>query len=448
MNEKKPLIVLVGKPNVGKSTLFNTLIGRAEAIVGEEYGLTRDYQKVICFIEGTSFFLIDTAGLIEDKNIYGKELLRFTSEQINLADILLFVLDSSKDITKDDIYCSQVLRKTGKKVILLENKAELRSASNFGNQGYSLGHGIPLQITAKNKNGIHNLTNEIKKCIKTNTIKTSDNDLNNEAHIRISIAGRPNTGKSTLFNMIYNNQRVITGEVSGTTRDSIISEIEYKKKRITIIDTAGIKKRGKIDNSIDKAATYYSRKEIRYSNIVILVFDATTPFSNQDLNIANYIIKEGRAIMLIINKWDLVENKSKIKKDILDSLDKRLFDVKGVNCLFLSALNKEYKEDILENILRVYEVWNKKINTSALNNWLRKDFLDRRSEDFRGALKIKYITQTKIRPPTFSIFCNNKAKLNNTVKRKLENKIRKKFGLFGIPLRFNLLSSKNPFNKK
>ena len=152
MNEKKPLIVLVGKPNVGKSTLFNTLIGRAEAIVGEEYGLTRDYQKVICFIEGTSFFLIDTAGLIEDKNIYGKELLRFTSEQINLADILLFVLDSSKDITKDDIYCSQVLRKTGKKVILLENKAELRSASNFGNQGYSLGHGIPLQITAKNKN--------------------------------------------------------------------------------------------------------------------------------------------------------------------------------------------------------------------------------------------------------------------------------------------------------
>ena len=444
---KIPSIIIVGKPNVGKSTLFNTLLKSKEAIVGEEYGLTRDYQKLICKIDEIKFFLIDTAGLSEDKNIYREKLLKFTKEQINQADIVFFLVDSSQNLTNDDLYCSKVLRKIGKKIILLENKAELKSSSNFGNQGFSLGHGIPIKITAKNRRCSEVIKNEIKKNI---NFIDEEIDLNKQKKnfIRICLAGRPNTGKSTLFNLINERERVITGEQSGTTRDSVITEIIYKQNKINIIDTAGIKKNRKIDTITDKSATYYSRKEIRYANIVILVFDATMPFSNQDLTITNYIIKEGRSILLIFNKWDLVSNKEKIKKNILDSINVRLFDIKGVNCLFLSALEKKNKNQILDGILNVNKVWNTKINTSLLNNWLRNEFIDISKNDYRGSLKIKYISQIKIRPPSFLIFCNNKRKISNTFKRNFENKLRNKFHLFGTPLRFIFSNSKNPFAKK
>ena len=172
-----------------------------------------------------------------------------------------------------------------------------------------------------------------------------------------------------------------------------------------MILTAGIKKRGKLGTPIDKAATYYSRKEIRYSNIVLLIFDVTMPFSNQDLSIASYIIKEGRSLLLIFNKWDLIINKSKVKKEILENIDRRLFDVKGVNCLFVSALDSNYKNNILESIIDTYKIWNKRISTSVLNNWLRKEFLENGSNEYKGALKLKYLQQPKSRPPTFSVFC-------------------------------------------
>lgn len=445
---KKPVIVLVGKPNVGKSTLFNSLLGRSEAIVGEEFGLTRDYQKVVCTLDEVSFYLVDTAGITNKQNTYSNQLSEFTKQQINSADVLLFLIDSSKDLNSDDIYCSKMLRKSGKKIILLQNKTELKESNSFGNQGYALGHGIPLSITAKNKKSIYELKNEIKRHIKYEKAeKILDFPDNKKSNIRISISGRPNTGKSTLFNLINEKQRVVTGEKIGTTRDSVITEVYYKKTKLSIIDTAGMKKKGKIDNDVDKAASYYSRKEIRYANLVILVFDATMPFSNQDMNITNYIIEEGRSLILIFNKWDLIKNKNQVKREILSNIDKRLFDVKGVKCLFLSALDKNYKAEILDNIIEVNEIWNRKINTSELNNWLRKEYLDSKVEDYRGSPKIKYITQAKIRPPTFSIFCNNKNKINNTSRRNLENRIRKRFGFPGIPIRLNFFSSKNPYEK-
>ena len=446
LNEKN-LIVLVGKPNVGKSTLFNTLIGSREAIVGEEYGLTRDYQRLTCKIDGVTFLLVDTAGITQDKNLYSDKLSKFTQEQISSADIILFLVDSSKDLTKDDIYCSNVLRKTGKKILLLENKKELKSSKSFGSQGFELGHGHPIEITAKNKKSLEKLINEIKSHIKSSKDTSSKNERDIQNRIRITIAGRPNTGKSTLFNMINQQDRVITGKTAGTTRDSVITYILYKKNKICMADTAGIKKRGKLGTPIDKASTYYSRKEIRYSNIVLLIFDATMPFSNQDLSIASYIIKEGRSLLLIFNKWDLIINKSKVKKAILENIDRRLFDVKGVNCLFVSALDSSYKDNVLDAIIGTYKIWNKRISTSVLNNWLRKEFLENSINEYKGALKVKYLQQPKSRPPTFSVFCNNKKKINNTFRRSLENKLRKKFGFYGVPIRFNFLSSKNPYTK-
>ena len=208
-----------------------------------------------------------------------------------------------------------------------------------------------------------------------------------------------------------------------------------------------MKKKGKLGTAIDKASTYYSRKEIRYSNIVILIFDATMPFSNQDLSIAHYVIKEGRSLLLIFNKWDLIKNKSKVKKEILENIDTRLFDIKGVNCLFISALDSSYKNSILDCIIKTNKIWNKRISTSILNNWLRNEFLETHSNEYKGSLKIKYLQQPKSRPPTFSVYCNNKKKINNTFRRSLENKLRKKFSFYGVPIRFNFLSSKNPYTK-
>ncbi len=441
-------IVIVGRPNVGKSTLFNTLLGKKEAITGDEFGLTRDYQTIKCEINDLEFNLIDTAGFNSKKDQLNIKLNEQIKRQIALAEIVFFVVDSSNNLTSEDKECWNVLRKSGKEIILLANKSELKRASDFLYQLNEFGSEY-IEITALNKNSLNALYQVLKYKLKNKKkIPENPKEVDNYKNIRISIVGQPNVGKSSLYNLIYGSDRVVTAPLSGTTRDSILSITNYKEYSFEIIDTAGLRRKKKISEDLEKASAYYSRKEIRYANCVILVVDVQKSISSQDIFLSNYIIKEGRSILLIFNKWDLIKNKEKKEKEILMKLENIFFDAKGVNALFLSSLETANREKILDKIIELYIKWNRKITTSDLNKWFVNIWKNSTNQNFAGALKFKYISQNKTRPPTFLIYHNKNSKVPKNTKRYIVNKIRDNYSLEGIPIRVNLLSSKNPYIKK
>tara|TARA_B100000029_G_scaffold264325_1_gene260522 strand:+ start:856 stop:2235 length:1380 start_codon:yes stop_codon:yes gene_type:complete len=449
-----PKVILVGKSNVGKSTLFNTIIGKKEAIVGKQEGLTRDFQKVKYKIGNSQIVLMDTAGLRMEKKKINKLSYQYTLEKIKASDLIFFLIDGSNELTNEDYNCADYLRKYKKKVVLLANKIELKQSKNFKNLGYELGFGKPVGITGKSKSSqlvINNIINNFfgdnffdKKIISNITVEQV------KKKISLSISGKPNTGKSTIFNNIYGSNRVIVSSEAGTTRDSVKEEIDYKNNLFDLIDTAGVKRKTRAyKNDLDRSSNYFSRKEIRYANIVLLVFDANLPFTNLELSLAKYIVNEGRAILLVFNKWDLVKEKVKVKTEILSKINSYFFDIKDVPAIFISALNKSCKNLILDHIQSIYFKWNKKIKTSELNQWLHSEFIDMNSNQSKAFIttKFRYISQTKSRPPTFSLFCNTKKKLDVSKIRFFKNRLRKKFNLEGIPIRINLKVSKNPYTR-
>ena len=451
LNKKIPRIILVGKPNVGKSTLFNTIIGRKEAIVGEEIGLTRDFQEIRYKIDKGEVILSDTAGLTIKNEKEGGLYQRNTLLKLQLADLILFLIDSSNELTSEDYECANHLRKYKKKVIVLANKSELKESKQQRKQGFELGFDKLIEITGKNKSSAVIINNIVKNFFGVgyfNKEKSNSINISLDRKISLSISGKPNTGKSTIFNNIFGSERVVVSSEAGTTRDSIKEEIAYKNFLYYLVDTAGIKKRTKaFKNEVDRSSNYFSRKEIRYANIVLLVFDANLPFTNLELSLANYVISEGRAILLVFNKWDLVLEPEKVKADILEKINTYFFDVKNVPAIFVSALNKNCKNIVLDYVQSIYSKWSKKIKTTDLNNWLHSEFSNEKS--FKNKLhittKFRYINQTKIRPPTFSLFCNSKKNLNTSKVRALKNRLRERFNLEGIPIRINLKVSKNPY---
>ena len=453
MTKVFPEIILVGKPNVGKSTLFNTLIGRREAIVGEEHGLTRDFQEIKFSIDSKNFKLLDTAGIGLKKEKLNGISYKHTLEKIDAADLIFFLIDGSNEITIEDYNCANFLRKYKKKVVLIINKVELKESKNYKGMGYELGYGNPVSITAKSKSARLIAYNVIKSFLKPKIY--NQNNLANKTKesevdkITISISGKPNTGKSTLFNNIYGSKRVIVSPEAGTTRDSVKEEVNFKNYIFELIDTAGVKKKTKtIKSEVDRSSNYFSRKEIRYANVVIIVFDANLPFTNVELSLANYIINEGRAVLLVFNKWDLVKEKSKVKREILSKINSYFFDIKDVPSVFISAIKKNCKNIILDYVRLIYLKWKIKIKTSELNQWMHAEFLDPKPyQKSYISTKFRYISQTKTRPPTFSLYCNTKKKLNLSKIRSFKNRLRNKFGLEGIPIRINLKVSKNPYKK-
>ena len=437
--------MIVGRSNVGKSTLYNRLLGRREAITGEEYGLTRDYQAGRCFLNDIEFNLIDTAGYNLKKSELSKKINYIIKEQVMKADIIFFVVDISTNLTSEDIECWELIRRKKKKIILIANKAELKSVKNYEHQINDFGIEEFIKITALSKNSIPLIYNLIKDKISK---KKDNKKLEVKDTIRITIAGQPNVGKSTLYNLLYGKNRVITAPISGTTRDSILSNMLYKNYNFDLIDTAGLRKKNKISDGIDLASAYYSRKEIRYANCVILVIDAIKGFSSQDITLSNYIIKEGRSLLLVFNKWDLIKNQHSEKKKTISKIQDIFFDAKGINILFISSKEEKYKRKVCEAIMEIYKKWNKKIATSELNRWFSNIWEASGDQKIPGSLKFKYIAQNKIRPPTFNIYHNKNSKVPKVAKRYIINRIREKFGFEGIPIRINLMTSKNPFNKR
>ena len=321
-----PKVILVGKPNVGKSTLFNTIIGKKEAIVGTQEGLTRDFQEIKYKTGNSQLVLVDTAGLRIDNKKINKLSYQYTLEKIKESDLIFFLIDGSNELTNEDYHCADYLRKFKKKVVLLANKVELKQSKNFKNLGYELGFGTPVEITGKSKSSQLVVNNIIKIFFGDNFFdkKNTSNIIAEKAEkkISLSISGKPNTGKSTIFNNIYGSSRVIVSSEAGTTRDSVKEEIDYKNHLFDLVDTAGVKRKTKVyKNELERSSNYFSRKEIRYANIVILVFDANLPFTNLELSLAKYIINEGRAILLVFNKWDLVTEKIKVKTEILSKIN-------------------------------------------------------------------------------------------------------------------------------
>ena len=438
--------MIVGRSNVGKSTLYNRLLGKKEAITGEEYGLTRDYQSQRCILNDIEFNLIDTAGYNVKKGELSKRINDTIKDQVIQADIIFFVIDISTNLTSEDRECWEVIRKKKKNIILIANKAELKTVKDNEHQINDFGIEEYIKLTALSKTSQLLIYKKIKnKVSKTNKVLKK---LEAKATIRISIVGQPNVGKSTLYNLLYGKKRVITAPLSGTTRDSILSQVVYENYNFDLIDTAGLRKKNKISDSVDIAASYYSRKEIRYANCVILVIDALKGISNQDIALSNYIIKEGRSILLIFNKWDLMTNQVTNQKIIMKKIEEIFFDAKGINILFISSKEKKYKIKVCKLIIEIYEKWNKKIGTSELNRWFSSIWESNNYKKIPGSLKFKYITQNKTRPPTFNIYHNKDSKVPKVTKRYIINRLRDRFGFEGIPIRINLMTSKNPFKKK
>jgi GTPase len=458
---KKPLprIVLVGRPNVGKSTLFNRLAERRIALVDDTPGMTRDYKEALATFADHQFQLLDTAGFedVYDESLTSRMRLQ-TEKAIQQADLILFLIDTRAGLTPLDRYFASWLRKTKKPVLMVANKSEGRQGETGYLEAFSLGLGEPLPISAEHGEGIVTLWQTIFKHFPELSLDKPDKNLwedetpeqedieHKERTVQLAIVGRPNVGKSTLLNAILGEERVLTGPEAGITRDSIAVDLNYEGKSLKLIDTAGLRKRRNIDASIEKLANFDTFKSIQYADIVVLVCDATQPLENQDLTIARKVLEEGRALIIALNKWDLIQNPDKALKEVHEILEDSLSQAKGITVVPLSAIKQKNYHGLFKEVFKVYGLWNKRIPTSELNRWLEHMIFKNPPPTVQGKrLKIKYVTQSKSRPPTFIVFMTRALELPEAYVRYLKTGLRESFDLWGVPLRFFVRGSKNPY---
>ncbi|WP_347938997.1 ribosome biogenesis GTPase Der [Rickettsia oklahomensis] len=444
----KQIITLVGRPNVGKSTLFNRLSIRKKAIVHDLPGVTRDRKYTDGKIGAFEFLLIDTPGLEENTGSMSVRLMEQTTKAILEADLICFMVDGRSGILPDDKSLSSFIRKYNKPAILVVNKCE--KAFGFDKEYYQLGFNSMVAISAEHGTGLIDLYDEIiaklpeEESIDTNIVDPIKGDC-----VQIVISGRPNAGKSTFINALINDERLLTGPEAGITRESIEIDWQYKNNHIKLIDTAGLRKKSAIIESLEKLSASDAINSIKFANTVILMIDALSPLKQQDLNIASYVANEGRSIIIVVNKWDLVKESEKeaFQEEFYYQIDTHLPQVKGVSVLFISAINKQNIEQVLDACLKIYKIWNKKITTSKLNEWLNFTTEAHPLPLKKGGkrVRIKYMTQTKTRPPTFKLFSNNPEKITDSYTRYLINNMRETFNMPGIPIRFTYVKIKNPY---
>ncbi|MCZ6452815.1 MAG: ribosome biogenesis GTPase Der [Alphaproteobacteria bacterium] len=448
----QPTIVIAGRPNVGKSTLFNRLVGRREAIVNDQPGVTRDRREGDASLGDLRFRAIDTAGLEDafDDSLPAR-MRRQTEIAISDADLVLLVIDARAGVTPVDEHFASWLRTLSVPVVLLANKCEGRAAQPGTYEAYSLGLGDPVPVSAEHGGGM-NLLYEAIAAVLGGGERSAEEETDAEKDqgpLRLAIVGRPNVGKSTLVNALIGDERLLTGPEAGVTRDAITVEWDYQGHRIALVDTAGLRRKARINQKLEQLSVGDALRAIQYAEVVALVLDGDQMLERQDLTIARHVVEEGRALVLVINKWDIVSNKPAAMSALRDRLETSLAQVAGVSTITVSALTGKNLDKLMPAVLDAYEVWNRRVPTAALNNWLN-DVTERHPPPLaanKRRIRLRYVTQPKARPPTFAIFGNRPEDLPDSYRRYLENSLRERFDLAGTPIRINLRKGKNPYTK-
>ncbi|NKB48533.1 MAG: ribosome biogenesis GTPase Der [Alphaproteobacteria bacterium] len=448
----QPTIVIAGRPNVGKSTLFNRLVGRRDAIVNDQPGVTRDRREGDASLGDLRFRAVDTAGLEDafDDSLPAR-MRRQTEVAIGDADLVLLVIDARAGVTPVDEHFAKWLRTLSVPVLLLANKCEGRAAEPGTYEAYSLGLGDPVPVSAEHGGGMNMLYDAISEVLADRGVPDDLSEAEIEqGPLRLAIVGRPNVGKSTLVNALIGDERLLTGPEAGVTRDAITVEWEYQGQRIALVDTAGLRRKARIHEKLEQLSVGDALNAIQYAEVVALVLDGEQMLERQDLTIGRHVIEEGRALLLVINKWDIVADKPAAMAALRDRLQTSLPQVAGVTVVTLSALTGKNLEALMPAVLKAYEVWNQRVPTAGLNSWLA-DVIERHPPPLaanKRRIRLRYVTQPKARPPTFAVFGNRPEDLPDSYVRYLENSLRDRFDLAGTPIRINMRKGKNPYGDK
>ncbi len=456
--KQQPTVAIIGRPNVGKSTLFNRLVGKRIALVDDRPGVTRDRREGDADLLGLQFRIIDTAGYEEDdaQTLPGRMRAQ-TEAAVAQADAALFMIDARAGVTPLDAEVARWLRGSDTPIILLANKAEGRAAESAIFEAFRLGLGDPIALSAEHGDGMADLFEVLLPHIERGDVEEEEPDDDEEdpdAILKLAIVGRPNAGKSTLVNKMLGEQRLITGPEAGITRDSISIDWmwpspEGRERAVRLIDTAGLRKKAKIEDKLEKLSASDTMRAVDFAEVVVLLLDATRGLEAQDLRIADKVLSEGRALVIALNKWDVAEGASALFNGVKAALDEGLSQVKGVPLLTVSAETGKGLDQLLAAAFETRDAWSKRVGTGALNRWFEQA-VERNPPPAPGGkrIKLRYLTQAKTRPPGFVLFGTRVDQLPVSYQRYLLNGIRKDLGFGAVPVRLTLRAPKNPYGNR
>ena len=443
-----PVVVIAGRPNVGKSTLFNRLAGRRVALVADTPGVTRDRKEAEALMRGRTVQLIDTAGLEEAApDTLAGRMTDSSASAVQLADLVLFVVDARAGVTPADEHFAQWLRRQGRQVMVVANKAEGKSANAAVLDSWSLGLGEPCAVSAEHGEGISDLMSEIVARLPAEPEEDEDESGTAERPLKLAIVGRPNAGKSTLLNRLLGQERQLVGPEPGLTRDSIAVLItDTDGYQIELVDTAGLRKRARIEAELEKMSVSAAIQALKMAEVVVLTLDAVEGVNDQDLQIARLVEREGRACVVVLNKWDAVTDRNAARKAATERLEESLAQMKGITMVTLSALTGAGIDRLLPAVRNAHAIWNTRVPTGELNRWFERALARHPPPMVSGRrLKLRYVTQAKARPPTFITFGTRAERIPEDYQRYLVNSLRETFELPGTPIRMELRGTKNPF---
>jgi GTPase len=444
-----PVVAIIGRPNVGKSTLFNRLVGKRIALVDDRPGVTRDRREGNAHLLGLDFRLVDTAGFEdEDAATLPGRMRAQTQAAVDMADVALFVIDSRAGIVPLDQEIARWLRGSKTPVVLVANKAEGTSGDGGFYESFSLGFGDPVALSAEHGEGLADLFEALEPHIDRAMLDIVDEEeeVGEGGPLKLAIVGRPNAGKSTLVNKLLGEDRMITGPEAGITRDSISIEWEFDGKPVRLIDTAGLRRKAKVDDKLERLSAADTAHAIDFAEVVVLLLDATRGLEAQDLRIADQIFEEGRAMVIALNKWDVAEGQSALFNGVRGALDDGFAQVKGVPLLTVSAATGKGLDVLLKVAFETRDAWSKRVPTGELNRWFERA-LEANPPPAPGGkrIKLRYVTQIKSRPPSFVIFGTRVDQLPESYRRYLVNGIRRDLGFGAVPVRLTFRAPKNPF---
>jgi GTP-binding protein len=442
-------IAIVGRPNVGKSTLFNRLVGKRIALVDDRPGVTRDRREGQARLGDLNFTAIDTAGLEHagPETLAGRMLAQ-TKAAIEGSDAVFFVFDARVGLIPEDEVFADLLRRSGKPTIVVANKAEGKAGGAGALEAYALGLGDPIPISAEHGEGLSDLYDAVREALPEQTKPVEDEEEGEDAQkpIRVAIVGRPNSGKSTLVNRLLGEDRMLTGPEAGITRDTIAVDLEWNGREFRLHDTAGLRRKPKVQEKLEKLSVADTINAIRFAEVVVLLMDSEKPFEDQDLRIADLVEREGRALVVAVSKWDLLEKKGGMVGKLREETDHRLPQLRGVPVVGVSGLTGEGLDRLMQAITDIHHVWNKRATTNALNRWLTDVTAAHPPPAVSGRrIRLNYVTQPKTRPPTFVLFCSRADAVPDAYRRYLVNNLREAFELPGTPIRLMLREKENPF---